>query len=469
MVRPERVRELSSQRQPGKGPVVYWMNREGRLDDNWAYLYARERAEAAAVPLVVIYNLAPRFLGGGYRQHAFKVGGLLEVEKRGQDLNTPLMVCVDADAVNQITDFVAQVDAHLVVTDMAPLQVQRAWLTNLVDAVSCPVYEVDAHNIVPVWVASQKAEFAARTIRPKLARLAPEYLEPFPELVPHTTSYTGTIEKLNPSALLALVEEDEPISDTVPGYGAGMHHLACFIADRLESYDTDRNNPMLDGQSGLSPYLHYGHIAPARVALAVCEAYDARFTHPGRALEKLMHPQKNGSGEEGGPYQSFIEELIVRRELADNFCFYTQDYDTVGAFPAWAQATLNAHRGDTREYLYTYAQLQEAQTHDELWNAAQRQMVREGKMHGYMRMYWGKKILEWTHTPEEALAFAIRLNDRYELDGRDPNGYVGIAWSIGGVHDRPWFNRETFGTVRYMARSGCEKKFDVDAYIARYS
>lgn len=138
-------------------------------------------------------------------------------------------------------------------------------------------------------------------------------------------------------------------------------------------------------------------------------------------------------------------------------------------FPAWARATLDAHRSDAREYLYTYEQFERAQTHDELWNAAQRQMVREGKMHGYMRMYWGKKILEWTRTPEEALAFAIRLNDRYELDGRDPNGYAGIAWSLGGVHDRPWFNRPIFGTVRYMARSGCEKKFDVDTYIKRYS
>lgn len=468
MVRAERVRRVSQTERVGAGPVVYWMNREGRLDDNWAYLYARELAERAQVPMVVVYNLVPMFEGGGYRQHAFKVGGLKEVYARAQELHTPLHVYAGADAHDDVIRFIQTHDAHVVVTDFVPLRIQRTWLSTVAEQVSCAVYEVDAHNVVPAWITSQKAEFAARTIRPKLARLAPEYIEAFPELVPHRIAAPqGPV--FDEQALLSLVAADEEPASYVPGYTAGMNQVRAFIEHRLETYDDARNDPTVAGQSDLSPYLHYGHIAPARVVLELCHAYDARYTHPGKVLATLLHPQKNGSGEEGGPHESFIEELIVRRELSDNYCLYTPNYDSVEAFPAWARATLDAHRRDEREYVYSYEQLEHAETHDELWNAAQRQMVREGKMHGYMRMYWGKKILEWTRTPEEALAYAIRLNDRYELDGRDPNGYVGIAWCIGGVHDRPWFNRPIFGTVRYMARSGCEKKFDVDAYIARYS
>ena len=165
---------------------------------------------------------------------------------------------------------------------------------------------------------------------------------------------------------------------------------------------------------------------------------------------------------------SFIEELVVRRELADNFCLYHPDtYDSVSCFAGWAMKSLDERRADPREYIYTRAQFEHAKTHDDLWNACQREMVRTGKMHGYMRMYWAKKILEWTAGPEDAMKIAIYLNDKYELDGRDPNGYAGIAWSIGGIHDRAWFRRPIFGLIRYMSRNGCASKFDVDAYIAK--
>ena len=191
---------------------------------------------------------------------------------------------------------------------------------------------------------------------------------------------------------------------------------------------TDRNDPLKNGQSGLSPYLHFGQIAAQRVALEVM-----------------------GSAGPTDARKAFLEELIVRRELSDNFCFYNPRYDRVDGFPAWARATLDRHRRDPRDYLYTPEQFEQARTHDDLWNAAQREMVRTGKMHGYLRMYWAKKILEWTPSPEEALKIAITLNDRYELDGRDPNGYAGIAWSLGGVHDRPWGERKVFGMIRYMS------------------
>lgn len=163
--------------------------------------------------------------------------------------------------------------------------------------------------------------------------------------------------------------------------------------------------------------------------------------------------------------RAFLEELIIRRELSDNFCFYNEDYDNFKGFPEWAKKTLQKHKNDKREYLYSAIEFERALTHDELWNAAQMEIVRKGKMHGYMRMYWAKKILEWSESPEKAMEIAIYLNDRYGLDGRDPNGYTGIAWSIGGVHDRAWNERKIFGKIRYMSHGGCKSKFDVEKYI----
>jgi deoxyribodipyrimidine photo-lyase len=235
------------------------------------------------------------------------------------------------------------------------------------------------------------------------------------------------------------------VDGILPGEQEARKTLRRFIAQRLASYDEGRNDPNLDAQSDLSPYLHFGQIAPQRVALEV------------KAVAK---PRASVA--------AFLEELIVRRELSDNFCFYNERYDQFEGFPAWAQRTLNEHREDRREYLYTLEQFEKGETHDPLWNAAQRQMVKTGKMHGYLRMYWAKKILEWTPSPDEALAIGIHLNDRYELDGRDPNGYTGVAWSVGGVHDRAWGERPVFGKIRFMSYDGCRRKFDVDAYVARW-
>jgi deoxyribodipyrimidine photo-lyase len=212
----------------------------------------------------------------------------------------------------------------------------------------------------------------------------------------------------------------------------------------LSRYGAQRNDPTLDAQSHLSPYIHFGQLSAQRIALEVFKA---------------------DAGEE--VKDTFLEELIVRRELSDNFCYYNLDYDNTNGFPAWARKTLDEHRKDPRDYLYSRDQFEQAETHDDLWNAAQREMAKRGKMHGYMRMYWAKKILEWTPSPEIALETAIYLNDRYAIDGRDPNGYAGIAWSIGGVHDRAWNERMVFGKVRYMSYNGCKSKFNIKRYIER--
>ncbi|KAG6510082.1 hypothetical protein ZIOFF_024138 [Zingiber officinale] len=218
-----------------------------------------------------------------------------------------------------------------------------------------------------------------------------------------------------------------------------------FLTKRLKSYDSDRNDPVKPrALSGLSPYLHFGHISAQRCAL---EARKLRNSCP-KSVD------------------AFLEELIVRRELADNFCYYQPHYDSLQGAWEWARKSLMGHAKDKREHVYSREQLEKAQTADPLWNASQLEMVHCGKMHGYMRMYWAKKILEWTNRPEEALSIAIYLNDKYELDGRDPNGYVGCMWSICGVHDQGWKERPVFGKIRYMNYAGCKRKFNVEGYIA---
>lgn len=217
-----------------------------------------------------------------------------------------------------------------------------------------------------------------------------------------------------------------------------------FCTTNLSQYDTKRNDPCENGQSGLSPYLHFGQLSAQRLARMVLKT---------NATEDITEP--------------FLEELIVRRELSDNYCLYEEHYDNIKGFSEWAQKTLNQHWDDKREYNYSLETLETGKTHETLWNCCQLDLVHSGKLHGFLRMYWAKKILEWTIDPETALKYAIILNDRYSIDGHDPNGYTGVAWSIGGVHDRAWGERPVFGKIRYMNEAGCRRKFDVNSYIAR--
>ena len=226
------------------------------------------------------------------------------------------------------------------------------------------------------------------------------------------------------------------------GETAAINKLNNFLEDKIDKYSTDKNDPYKDCQSGLSPYLHFGQISSQRIALNI---------------------EKNNYNT--ASKEAFLEELIIRKELSDNFCNYNENYDCFEGFPNWAKETLNQHRKDEREFIYSLEEFEKGKTHEGLWNAAQMEMVNSGKMHSYMRMYWAKKILEWSASPEDALKTALYLNDKYELDGRDPNGYAGCAWSIGGVHDRAWFERPVFGKIRYMNLKGAERKFDIHKYI----
>ncbi|HUT71193.1 MAG TPA: deoxyribodipyrimidine photo-lyase [Desulfatiglandales bacterium] len=442
---PHRIR-LLKEAEEGPGPLVYWMSRDQRTRDNWALLFAQKKALEERQPLVVAFCLVPAFLNATARQYHFMLKGLQEVEKDLREKGIPFCL-LSGLPERQLPLFVREHSVGALVTDFDPLRIKRAWKKGVAGNCQIPIYEVDAHNIVPCWKASPKQEFAARTFRPKISRLLPDFLQVFPDLERHAFHWKGKVSPID----WRIVERSLKVDDSVaevnwikPGEGAAQRALKKFLREGLRSYDEARNDPTVDGQSTLSPYLHFGHISAQRVALEVRE-----------------------SNVDGKSRDAFLEELIVRRELSDNFCFYNGDYDRFEGFPSWAQTTLKEHLRDRREYRYSLEQFESAGTHDELWNAAQMEMAKTGKMHGYMRMYWAKKILEWTESPEEALKIAMFLNDKYELDGRDPNGYVGCAWSIGGVHDRAWFKRPVFGKIRYMSYNGCRSKFDVDSYVQK--
>jgi deoxyribodipyrimidine photo-lyase len=441
---PARVRSLRDG-EIADGPVLYWMRRDQRVRDNWALLYAQDAALARGRPLAVTFCLVPEFLGAASRQYRFLLAGLREVARELASLRIPFSL-LQGDPVREVPALVAGSGAGLVVTDFNPLRLSRQWEEAVCARVTVPVRQVDAHNVVPVWQASDKHEYAARTLRPKLHRLLPRFLTEMPALQRHPHPWPQDVAAPDWDGAqrgLAAADHGPPLDWCEPGEAAAQAALTRFLDERLAAYDTARNDPTLAGQSDLSPYLHFGQLAPQRAALAAAQ-----------------HAEPAGRA-------AFLEELIVRRELSDNHCHHEHDYDRYEGLPAWGRRTLEDHLDDPREHVYDLAQFAAAATHDPLWNAAQTEMMVRGKMHGYLRMYWAKKILEWTPDPATALDIAITLNDRYSLDGRDPNGYVGCAWSIGGLHDRPWTERAIFGKIRYMNFAGCKRKFRVDRYLDR--
>lgn len=423
------------------GPVVYWMSRDQRVRDNWALLYARSRALEYRAPLVVLFCLAERFLAARPEQYAFMLAGLRAVEEELRACGIPFYI-ETGDPARSAPAFVERLNAGLVVTDFDPLRVKRVWRESLAAKVRVPVHEIDAHNIVPCRAASGKQEYGAHTLRKKLNRLLPEFLLPVPSLKKFNTAQSSSSsvnwERVYRAAGVS-GEEAERIG-MESGPRAAERAMRRFFQKGLDDYSWARNDPSANGQSGLSPYLHFGQLSAQRLALEI---------------------SRSGSRSR----DDFMEQLVVRRELADNYCLYNPRYDSFEGIPDWAKKTLDRHRTDIREYLYGRDDFEEARTHDPLWNAAQKGLVRRGTMHGYMRMYWAKKILEWSASPEEAYETAVLLNDRHQLDGRDPNGYAGIAWSIGGTHDRPWADRPVFGMVRYMSFKGCASKFNIRRYI----
>lgn len=346
-----------------------------------------------------------------------------------------------------LADWVRQHEINVVICDFNPLRVPLEWVERVLNQLPDDVLfaQVDAHNIVPCWSASPKQETSARTFRKKVNDRLHEFLTEFPPVEHHPHSAEFASEIVDWDAMLVSRDAD-PTVGPVSWAEASYENALCVLAEfsnKVPLYHKLRNKPTENVVSNLSPWLHFGQISAQRVALYI---KSLEFSYP-----------------EG--VAAFLEELIVRRELADNFCFYNSCYDKPEGASLWAVQTLKKHDGDPRECIYSLEQLEGGKTSDTLWNAAQKQLVNYGKIHGYMRMYWAKRILEWSPTAAVALKRAIYMNDHYGLDGRDPNGYVGCMWSIYGVHDRGFGERPVFGKIRCMTNKGCRQKFNVDLYI----
>jgi len=465
------------------GPVLYWMSRDQRVQDNWALIYAREEALRAGAPLAVVFCLTPGFPGATLRAYDFMLKGLQEVDASLRALGLPFFL-LPGDPAKALPQFASAVRCSTVVTDFSPMEIKKEWLTSLLGAPYPPppqqptrtmqalelprsalpacvesVVEVDAHNTVPLWVASDRGG-GSRAIREKIYPQLDTFLCPFP---PPLTAAScgerlkawGPDIKVQPSPIdwaavrsgLKVTDEVPPVSWLQPGESAARAAAQHFAgsAERLHRYETKRIDPTAVAQSDLSPYFHYGHVCAQTVALMARHTVDT--AEGGRTAQK-------GS-------ELFLEQAMVRPSICDNWCYYT-GLKAKDPWPAWAVSSLRKHEGDEREHLYTEEALEYGKTHDALWNAAQHEMVVKGKMHAFLRMYWAKRILEWTPDAATAFDITLRLNDKYELDGRDPNGIVSIAWAIYGVHDAPFKpERPVTGALRPMTYQGCKSKFNV--------
>lgn len=445
MIQPERIVELNNAvvREGGEY-VLYWMQASQREAYNHALEFSIELANKHGLPLLVVFGITDDYPEANERHYAFMLEGLREtathISQRGATFRlyhgSPEKVAIES----------AQ-RACLVVTDRGYLHHQIAWRKAVAAAAGCPVFQVESDAVVPVEVVSEKEEYAARTIRPKITRHLKTFLVPLKRQAINVTEFSTEISDgldLASPSLLSQLRLDRSVPALLSLKGGpteAKRKLQEFISSKLANYASERNDPTKDYTSGLSHYLHFGQISPVQIALNV---------------------GASTGGKEN--IDAYLEELIVRRELAFNFTFYNPRYDEYAALPEWAQATLEKHRQDPREHLYTWEELENAKTHDPYWNAAMREMVRCGTMKGYMRMYWGKKILEWSKHPEEAFEQTLYLNNKYFIDGRDPNSFTNVAW-IYGKHDRPWAERPIFGTVRYMNANGLKRKFDIDQYV----
>lgn len=445
MIEPSRIKILSreAEREDGRY-VLYWMQNAQRAGFNPALEYAVAEANDRGLPVLVCFGLTDGFPEANARHYHFMLQGLRDVEaalaERGIGFalrkGSPMHVALELSE-----------EAALVVCDRGYLRIQREWREALADHSGCRLVQVEGDVVVPIETASPKHEYAARTLRPKLHKLWDDYLVPLKAQTLKTKARglpKGDIDLADIDALVAGMKVDhrvKPVRRFAGGEAAARERLDAFIHDGLGRYADKRNRPEAHAASHMSPYLHFGQISPLEIALAVQKA-------------------RRGGAEDKA---SYLEELIVRRELAMNHVFYAADYDRYDCLPDWAKLALEKTAKQTRPHLYTQAELIAGRTHDRYWNAAQQEMRETGYMHNQMRMYWGKKILEWSPSPEEAWDVLLHINNRYFLDGRDANSFTNVGW-IFGLHDRPWGPQPVFGTVRSMGPNTF-KKFDAEAYV----
>jgi deoxyribodipyrimidine photo-lyase len=433
--------------------VVYWMQRAQRALDNPALDIAVEVGNALDLPVLAYFSAISNFPHANWRHYAFLNQGLADIEEDLQQRQIGFIV--RRPPRNSLEALLAEVNAAMVIGDENPCREPERWRRVLAGRLRIPYWTVDADVVVPSNLF-EKRMYALHIFKPKLYAELPKFLVEQPVVKPqrewkppHTLESFPVREDVT-EGWKNLDRSVQPVESFTGGTHAALKRLHDFVHKDLAAYDQARNHPELDGTSRLSPYLHFGHIGPITIALAVETAF------------------KEGKVPQAAR-DSYISELIGWRELAVNFVKFTENYDSFDCAEPWARETLMEHARDRREHLYSIEQLERSETYDELWNAAQKQMVKFGWMHNYMRMYWAKKILEWSPDPAKAFDTCVTLNDRYFLDGRDPNGYAGIAWSIVGKFDRPWFDRPIFGTIRYMSGASTGKKFNSRKYIQKMS
>jgi len=431
----------------GRGCVVYWMQRAQRAFDNPALDVAVAAANALHQPVVIFFAPWPFYPNANLRHYAFLAQGIPDIAERAR--NRGVGFVLRRYPGHSLARFCDEVKASLVVGDENPMREPNHWRELATKKLSLPLWTVDADVIVPSKLL-EKEQYAARFIRPRLQKRIEQF-------VMRSSNPRAKIEWQKPRGLQALPDDGslditenwkgldrsvQPVTSFRGGTGEALNLLHDFVTHKLTHYPERHGKPELDGTSRLSPYLHFGHIGPHTVAQAVEQAKAPRAAK-----------------------DDFLDQLITWRELSINFVHFNPLYDFIESAPDWAHRTLGKHAADKRPVTYSGQQIEHAETHDDLWNAAQLQMLHAGWMHNYMRMYWAKKILEWSPSPAVAYQTAVYLNDKYFLDGRDPNGYAGIAWSIAGKFDRPWFDRPIFGTIRYMSGDAARKKFDADRYV----
>jgi len=428
--------------------VVYWMQRAQRGRDNHAVDVAVKAANTLGLPLVVYFAAISNFPHANLRHYAFLQQGLKDIE---EDLASRGIAFAMRRAPHESHErMFADAGAAMVIGDENPMREPERWRRELASRLRVPFWTVDADVVVPSKLM-ERAQYGAYTIRPRLYRLLPDFLRPYGNLKAEREwkrprgFYADSIYEDITRGWKDLDRSVPPVEVWTGGTQAAMKRLRHFANKMLADYEQRRSRPEVDGSSCLSPYLHFGHIGPLTIALAV-EA--AAKKNP--ALRSAR--------------DAFFNELIVWRELAVNFVRYTKHYDSPKCAEPWAVQTIAEHARDEREYVYSLRDLERARTHDPLWNAAQQQMLYHGWMHNVMRMYWSKKILEWTPNVKTAMRYAVHLNDKYFLDGRDPNGYAGIAWAVLGKFDRAWSERPVFGKIRYMSGASTGRKFDSKLY-----
>lgn len=421
------------------------MQASQRNEYNHALEYSIIKANELNRPIIVFFGLAEKYPSANQRHYKFMLEGLKELQHSLEERGLKIVIRKISPEIGATQ---LSKNASLVIVDRGYLKIQKNWRTNVAKQIRCPLIQVESDVVVPVEVTSQKEEYSAATIRRKITGKLLNYLIPLKKRIPKKQSLKIDLDSLeieNVSKLMLSLNIDRSVK-TLDRFKGGSSqakkNLHLFIKRKIDDYPRLRNDPTIDVLSNMSPYLHFGQISPIYITLKVLKS-----NSPGKDV--------------------YLEELVVRRELSMNFVVYNKNYDTIGGLPRWAKQSLEFHRADNRDHIYDLNTLENAETHDPYWNAAQKEMVIGGKMHGYMRMYWGKKILEWTKSPEKAIDVAIYLNDKYELDGRDPNGYTGIAWCM-GKHDRPWKERTIFGKIRYMNSQGLKRKFNADMYAKKF-